>query len=50
MATLGDKIEGFVKLQTCVMVIKTSSACKHFKQREINPIPGIDIGDKDDEV
>ena len=23
-----DKIEGFVKLQTCVMVIKTSSARK----------------------
>ena len=31
-------------------VIKTSPACEHFKQREIKPIPGIDIGDEDDEI
>ena len=31
-------------------VVKTSPACEHFKQREIKPISGIDIGDEDNEV
>ena len=31
-------------------VLKPAPACEHFKQREIKPIPGIDIGDEDNEV